>query len=398
MNSSFSGNDGRCQVRLRVIQEIISSYHGGEPLHHFLASHFKKNHGFGSKDRRLYRKWVYAWYRLGQALSDSTFEHRLLIAYYLVNGLDDELSGFLNDKHSLSLSNDNDFFTRVKRVKSTIGQEALGNIFSFESGLSIGIDKSRLIESHLQQPDVFLRVRMGAEERVASEFSKLGLSFSKTDLDYCWRITTGSHLQETSSWKNGLFEVQDYNSQMVCQKIPMKPNEHWWDACSGAGGKTLFLADHVSGVSIFCSDIRERILEQLIQRLRRNHIHGVTTSVLDALTSLPHGKMFDGILVDAPCSGSGTWTRNPENLVFFDESTLTGFANRQLHMLQNTSQALKPGGYLTYITCSLFTIENEGVVSSFMLNKGYDLVVQEMLPGYLVGSDSLFIAVLKKNN
>jgi 16S rRNA (cytosine967-C5)-methyltransferase len=263
--------------------------------------------------------------------------------------------------------------------------------------MSVGINKTQLIESHLQQPDVFLRVLRGAADRVASEFLKLGLSHSKTDLINCWRVKTGSHLQETSSWKNGLFEIQDYNSQQICHKVPVKPNEFWWDACSGAGGKTLFMVDHFPSIHFLCSDIRERILEQLKLRLKRNHVKVVTTEVMDASSNLPQGKIFDGVLVDAPCSGSGTWTRNPENLVFFDEHELTNFASRQLNILQNTSKALKSGGYLVYITCSIFAIENEEVAASFMLNKGYDLVVQEMLPGYLNASDSLFIAVLKKN-
>lgn len=398
MNSDRKPADSRHYLRLKVISEVIASYDGGQPLHRYLASFFKSNPGFGSTDRKLYRRWIYAWFRLGRFATHLDFNKRALVAYFLVNGLNDELSVFLNESSGFQLPVEElSLKERIIIVHAALGSDDLGGVFPFQSQLTAGIDRIMLAESMLSQPNVFIRVKRGFESKVQNELNAKNISFQKTDLENCWMLPAATNLQELKSFSAGFFEVQDYGSQAVANLVPAQKGESWWDTCCGAGGKSLYLADKFPGIKLLCTDKRESILVNLKERVARGKNRGLTSLVLDAAIDIPHATQFDGVLVDAPCSGSGTWSRNPENLVYFDESQLANYSKTQSAILQNVSRTVSSGSFLVYMTCSVFALENEHVVSLFIQNSDYQLVEQRMVFGYEHGSDSLFIAVLRKN-
>ena len=151
-------------------------------------------------------------------------------------------------------------------------------------------------------------------------------------------------------------------------------------------------------IELTVSDIRETILKNLHQRFKSAGIINYESFVTDL--SLADNKTikkdFDLIICDAPCSGSGTWGRTPEQLVYFKRSTLQNYVDSQKKILSNAIPHLKRAGLLVYITCSVFEAENEGVVNFITESLNGKLLDMQLLKGYQQQSDSMFVAVFKK--
>ena len=108
------------------------------------------------------------------------------------------------------------------------------------------------------------------------------------------------------------------------------------------------------------------------------------------------GKLFDNIICDVPCTGSGTWARTPEQLYFFNEEYMREFSERQRQIARNVSTYLKPGGRLIYITCSIFRQENEEVIDHLLSGSVLTLETKQLINGIEKKADSMFVAVLRK--
>jgi 16S rRNA (cytosine967-C5)-methyltransferase len=183
------------------------------------------------------------------------------------------------------------------------------------------------------------------------------------------------NLRTLDAFQNGLFEVQDLASQLIGHICAPAPGQRWWDACAGAGGKTLHLAELMARKgSVTASDIRSYKLEDLRRRARRAGFPNIRTREWDGKALPQDRSSFDGVLVDAPCSCSGTWRRNPDGRWTLRHSELAEFSALQGRLLANASRAVRPGGVLVYATCSLFPAENEAVVDAFLMaNPGFRL-------------------------
>jgi 16S rRNA (cytosine967-C5)-methyltransferase len=173
------------------------------------------------------------------------------------------------------------------------------------------------------------------------------------------------------SFREGLFEVQDEGSQLLGMLVDPPPTRVV-DACAGAGGKTLQLAAEMKNRGeLFALDVEEGRLEELKRRARRAGVHNVRARIipkddtaLEALKDLL-GRA-DRVLVDAPCSGSGTLRRKPDARYRFTPALLAEHVERQAALLARFAQLVKPGGQLVYGTCSVLREENEEVVSAFL--------------------------------
>ena len=170
------------------------------------------------------------------------------------------------------------------------------------------------------------------------------------------------------AFKKGKFEVQDLASQCIGLAANPKRKSRWWDACAGAGGKTLQLADIMGRTgTVVASDIREYKLEDLRLRARRAGFPNIMTRAWDGKTVSPKQQhKFDGVLVDAPCSCGGVWRRNPDGRWILTPEEITEAAKLQYEILSAASPAVAPGGVLVYATCSLFPEENQEVVQKFL--------------------------------
>ncbi|HXA81258.1 MAG TPA: RsmB/NOP family class I SAM-dependent RNA methyltransferase, partial [Opitutaceae bacterium] len=180
------------------------------------------------------------------------------------------------------------------------------------------------------------------------------------------RYTGEKDLFRTPEFQAGAFEIQDLASQFVGHACAPQPGETWWDACAGAGGKTLHLADLMQNKGlVWASDRSARRLTALKQRTARAKIFNYRTAPWDGSARLPTKTKFDGILVDAPCSGVGTWQRNPHARWTTTTTDVRELAAVQLQLLNHAAPALKPGGRLIYSVCTLTRSETTAVAEAF---------------------------------
>jgi 16S rRNA (cytosine967-C5)-methyltransferase len=180
------------------------------------------------------------------------------------------------------------------------------------------------------------------------------------------RYSGTKDLFKTPQFDAGEFEIQDIASQAVGAVCAPKPGETWWDACAGEGGKSLHLADQMANKGVvWCTDRSSRRAAVLKKRFGRAKLFNYRLAPWDGTERLPTRTKFDGILVDAPCSGIGTWQRNPDARWTTKVSDVAELAFVQSRMLEAVAGSLKPGGRLIYAVCTLTRRETTEVASVF---------------------------------
>lgn len=189
------------------------------------------------------------------------------------------------------------------------------------------------------------------------------------------------NLLEHSLYRTGSIEVQDEGSQLVCYALSPEPDWQILDACAGAGGKTLHLADLQRDCGrIVASDVDPRRLQNLVRRLRRHHYRSVHVAMIPRKrTRVP--ELFDAVLLDVPCSGTGTLRRAPEIKWRLHPSQLERIIAKQERILDTYALYVRPGGVLLYATCSVLPVENHAVVERF-LDRHQDFVPDPLAPAF----------------
>ena len=214
-------------------------------------------------------------------------------------------------------------------------------------------------------PSLWLRARRGRGGELAGRLGDCR-AFGAGPLADALRYDGRSDLFRTSEFHAGEFEVQDLSSQAVGLICDPRPGETWWDACAGEGGKTL----HLSGLMenrglIWASDRVAWRLAQLKRRAARAGVFNYRAVAWDGGPRLPTKTKFDGVLVDAPCSGIGTWHRNPHARWTTTAEDVKELSEVQQRILLHAAAAVKPGGKLVYAACTLADLETTGVVQGF---------------------------------
>lgn len=200
------------------------------------------------------------------------------------------------------------------------------------------------------------------EEEILASFGQ----FSPCALRLKDRRPLGKH----PLWLEGSIEVQDEGSQLIAYLVDAKPGQAVWDYCAGAGGKTLAIAALMLNQGrIVATDTVDWRLQRSRDRFKRATVHNVECQVLDDTTrkwvKRQQGK-FDRVLIDVPCSGSGTWRRNPDLKWRIEESDFQNLLATQADILTKAMKLVKPGGRLIYSTCSLFRSENLTQIEAFL--------------------------------
>lgn len=283
------------------------------------------------------------------------------------------------------------------------------DLFPWVAELSEEINPKDFVSSFLVQPDLFLRVRPGKFAAVQDKLQKANIQFHKLG-DDCLALPNASGIDDVIEL-NKETVVQDYSSQRVAELLhniepawpagrPQTPNDKLsvWDCCAASGGKTIMLYDHNSNIDLTVSDIRESILANLRKRFSEAGIKKYKSFVADLSRSAPAipNSPFDLVVADVPCSGSGTWSRTPEQLFYFNEIKISEYAALQQRIVANVLPHLKKGGYFLYITCSVFKNENEKIVGILQEKFKMELKSMETLIGYDKKADTMFAALLRK--
>lgn len=377
------------QNRLRFFNDCLLNYKHQYPLARYLKEFFKANKQMGSKDRKFLSSLMYAYFRIGDALKGMEVNERVMIASYLLNEVDIEFIKHVNPE--LGELPSDDLNTRIANVKKIYTSFDLNDVFPLAAEISSAIDREAFIKSHFIQPDLFLRAINNKHEKLISYLENLNIAFEKEGRTI--RIKNATRLEEPAEY---LFEVQDKSSQAVIDYLDPKPNEYWWDACAASGGKSLLLKELEPNCYLMCSDVRETILKNLDERFAKAGIQKYKRRVID-LTAEIHSfepETFDGIILDAPCTGSGTWSRTPERIAEVDAEKVNYFSELQYNIADNAIQFLKKGKKFIYITCSVFSKENEEVVEKLVKEHSLKVLSHGYVRGYTERADTMFVCVM----
>lgn len=246
----------------------------------------------------------------------------------------------------------------------------------------------------LASPPLDLRVNPIKATRDAAlrNLKAMGLPAEPTRLSpHGIRLRERLSLARLNGLKTGEIEIQDEGSQLVALLVDAKPGDRVVDFCAGAGGKTLAIAAQMKNKGhIIACDINETRLKRCAERHRRAGLHNVETRVLASETDRwvkRHKGGFDRVLVDAPCSGTGTWRRNPDARWRAPELGLENLVALQARILASAARLVKPGGRLVYATCSVLPEENEAQVATFLAaHPGFHVVPVPTAAPHLAGA------------
>ncbi|TDX00587.1 RsmB/NOP family class I SAM-dependent RNA methyltransferase [Dinghuibacter silviterrae] len=387
---------------LERASHVIGTYQGDTPLAPVLKDYFRGERQMGSTDRRIVSDLVYSFYRLGWAVRELPLEERLLLAYWLTRTASSPLLAALRPEWDALVGLTPSEKVAVFDARAAPGPAFPDGIFPWKDALSRGVDPPALALSHLQQPDFYIRVRPGRLDDVMAALKRNGIPFEVIDGPAgapALRLPAGASLQDLLP-PDVDYVVQDLSSQRVgtlLSPVLAAPGgaPRVWDCCAASGGKSIMVKDLYPRARLTVSDIRPSILHNLDRRFAAAGIRYEQALVADLSKPGADPGVFDLVLADVPCTGSGTWSRTPEQLYFFDPEKICEFARLQRAILRRVAPAVVPGGYLLLITCSVFAEENEGNVA-FLLQEGLELCQQEVFKGYGQGADTLFGALLRK--
>lgn len=381
------------QLLINHIENVIAAYKGHPPLAIFLKQYFRQHARLGSRDRKAIAEAVYIYYRFAAFIKGREIPPIEIVAGGLA------LSGSSN--------------TFLHKILTDVNKSVLPpDWLSVKESLTLsnGLSREEWLRSMLQQPDLFLRIRKN-KEIVSRRLKQAGIPYELHHMpvlgESCMAVPNGSRIDQLLD--EGDYVVQDRSSQYSLQaamrhidpEIFRRKHMLTWDVCSGAGGKTLLFKDMFPSITLYATDVRESILHNLRMRVKNAGLKGVETICVNTaeaggLEQKMPGKYFDFIICDVPCSGSGTWARTPEQFYFFDEAAIGDFSMLQLSIAANAAERLKPGGILCYITCSVFSQENELVAEQLAESKGLRLKHHQIINGIPYKADCMYIAMLER--
>ena len=389
----------RYDNNLRYAVKLIGQYKGTIPLSTWLKEVFRMNKQMGSSDRRVLSELMYCYYRLGHSLKHIPVDKKILIAFFLCNNSPHPL--LQHFKPGWSPVIDEPIQAKLEWLQQHEGIKTEG-IFPFEDRLSEGVDQDAFEQAFLIKPTLFIRIRPRKKNEVIGKLKEAGIGFNEL-ADDCISLPNGTKVDIILKLDEEAV-IQDYNSQQTAAelKAPSFGGAQMltmWDCCAASGGKSIMIKDRFPAIDITVSDKRKIILENLEQRFARAGISNYRSFVADLsnhLFTLPTDgpKQFDLIVCDAPCTGSGTWSRTPEQLYFFNHSSIEKYSLLQKQIVENIVSYLAPGGSLLYITCSVFKRENEEIVAFMKDHLQLKVVKTSLLKGYTMQADSMYAALL----
>jgi 16S rRNA (cytosine967-C5)-methyltransferase len=392
---------------LNTAVEILSLYEGKIPFHYFIKEFLKLNKKYGSKDRRNISRLCYAALRTGKAFPKWSAENKVRAGLFLCTDTPDEVTEQL-------IGDYNEIIAGNKAEKWRIISGSYKSEFESESGQDLNIDSifpvtapvfsndleaGGFLYSFFQQPDLFLRIRPGNEKTVLNKLASNNLPFESLPPSAI-RLPISTRLDELLEADKEIV-IQDYSSQLTGLLLSNLTSEikYVWDACAASGGKSLMVCDLLRNIRLTVTDIRSSIIFNLEKRFQQAGVKNYHAYIIDLAgdTTLPFEQKQDLVVADVPCSGSGTWSRTPEQLSYFDPSAIDYYQDLQRKIVQRIVPMIKPGGFLLYITCSVFKKENEDNVEFLISTLNMDLVEQKLIPGFSLKADSMFVALLKKS-
>lgn len=259
----------------------------------------------------------------------------------------------------------------------------------------------RELPALLDTPPIVLRTN-GNRDIIRQQLQQEGIETIPTTLSpYGLILTKRINLSTSQCYRNGLVEVQDEGSQLVALMTHIQPNDTVLDYCAGAGGKSLIFAQMMQNKGcILAHDVSERSLNELQKRSLRAKASIIqTTTHLVSWHKQHTNTTWKHVVVDAPCSGTGTWRRCPDARWKLTPEQLQQLCKKQATILKSASQYVAPMGYLSYMTCSLTNDENINQVRSFLKQQThFKLCSHKQFSPAQTQTDGLFCAVMQRQS
>ncbi len=375
-------------ARLFEVLALWSTYDYCEPADTYLHHALKMNRYIGSSDRRAIRDLFYDLLRKhillegkihgfikktgNRPVNTLEFYRWMLLAHLKETDQKGALATFTGEKYHL------DTMTEVEEKLL-----AIESLQPLDAASSHNLTPFWYEKLHAQFGEMLLELMASLDQEAPLDVRVNTLKFTIEEaMDLLANHNVKAHvlpyspvglrIHDKRSFPNdlvqqGLFEPQDEGSQIITLMCDVKPGMRIVDFCAGAGGKTLGLAmDMKNKGQIIASDISQKRLNRAKERFRRLNLQNIVVKMMDAQWIKRHTGEFDRVLVDAPCSGSGTWRRNPELKQRTNEKDLHELVQKQRAIVNDASRLVKKGGRLIYATCSLLKDENDDQIAWFL--------------------------------
>lgn len=376
----------RAAAAIDVLDRIL----GGEPAEQALTNWGRASRFAGSGDRAAVRDLVFQALRCRRsyaALGGAASGRGLILGHLRDEGLD-PAQIFTGEGHAPARLGD-------EPGRPPEGAEALDcpDWLAPRLQASLGAEFAAVMQALRHRAPVFLRVNAArltlaeAQARLAAEgIATRPSALAKTALE----VTEGARkIQTCAAYREGLVELQDAASQAVVEALPLAPGQRVLDHCAGGGGKTLAMAAR-AGLRLWAHDANPGRMRDLPPRAAR-------AGVQVTLTEKPEKTApYDLILTDAPCSGSGSWRRDPQGKWALSEAKLAALAEVQAAILTRAAAMVAPGGWLAYATCSLLHEENAGRVAGFLAATPGWRLERSLRLTPLDGADGFYLALLTR--
>lgn len=393
----------RVQATIELLNDRTET---GYPADRLMAAYFKQRRYIGAKDKAAISEYFYSVLRQQSSLSFvlesaslPTDSRWLMVALLRLAG--EDVAEYFNGEQ----------FSPAALSASALSQLVKLDISVLEAAPShVQLNVPEWLEPKLQSvlgeryaeemqsmnqratTDIRVNTLKASREAVSEELERLGFACESTDLSpWGIRFSTRVALFNTDAFRQGRFEVQDEGSQLLALLSDVAPGQTVVDFCAGAGGKTLAMGAMMENKgSLYACDVHTKRLDQLAKRKKRAGLHNIRTHVLSSEQDKwvkQHAKRADTVLIDAPCSGTGTWRRSPDSRWNLSAEDLANLTRLQSSILDSASRLVKPGGRLLYATCSLLAEENEQQISAF-LERNNDFKLGSLEMGTLLESKS----------
>jgi 16S rRNA (cytosine967-C5)-methyltransferase len=344
----------RIQAAIELLDTVITSARSkGAPADRIIADYFRARRYAGSKDRRAVRDLVYRAIRLCGPVPANGRAAMLAVA-----GQDAGVAAlFDGSPHGPAPRGEGE-----EAASTGLAPKWLAALLR-ASGLG-----GREIAALLGRAPLDVRVNALKADRAGLTLPEPGEPLASAQ---GLRFETGTPVEQWPAYEQGLIEVQDLGSQLIVEALPISPGDTIIDLCAGGGGKTLALAARLgNAASLVAADTDKRRLGNLAPRAARAGAAVDHTVLLDPgreMRSLhPWVGKADHVLVDAPCSGSGTWRRSPEGRWRLDPAELARLGQLQDHVLGIAAQLTRSGGSIAFVTCSVLDAEGPDRIAAFL--------------------------------
>ena len=370
------------EARVKSSIELLDIFFRSEsPFDVVLAKYFQHNKWIGANDRRAVAEFTYSIFRKFEKIKFLTskitndFGRFFVLAYlksekcYSISQIEEIFSGRTYASTKLS-----EFEKRfLDNLPSEVPSYAELNypVWLEPYFLKAFGDENFSNEMQALNDKAFVDLRVNTLISSKDEVKNLlQKDFEVTETEYsdtCLRIINGRIGRGHPIIQKGLAEIQDEGSQLIAEACHASPGDTVVDFCAGAGGKTLALAAYMQNKGrLFALDKFSERLKFAQQRLKRAQVSNTFCQEITNKWMKRHEQVADVVLVDAPCSGSGTWRRNPDMRAKFKPSDLKELIKVQADILASAQKLVKPGGRLIYSTCSVFKEEDEEQAQNFL--------------------------------